>query len=388
MIDQAANESGRDQTVILSAGNNFDTQSNNNRIASGYILKALKAMGTDAIGVGVEELRFGIEELKQIAAGSSIPVVSANISGINTHTLLLKDQGRLKVLITSVIDPELAANKGINPQGITDPSAALYDLSKNIPHDLFIVMVHADDQKITSLVQKCRDIDLVIDGESATVSHQKKMNHPPVVSSNRKGEFVSYLDFHKNDAGAFYTTLPVNWRAEVGRVGEDPAIRSLIKDYDRETREYYRQSSENNDSAVMTDNNQDEYAGSQSCKQCHSGIEKMWGDTKHARAMDSLRKKSKEFDPACVSCHTTGNGFQKVAGGSLKMEKKRLLAGVECEACHGPGKEHTRMPGDSKMATITKETCKQCHTSEKDPDFDMADSKWQTQRDGCAVASD
>lgn len=374
--------------MILNAGNNFDTKSDNNRIASRYILSALEAMGTDAIGVGPEEIRFGIDELKQIAARSSTPVVSANISGLDTHALLLKDRGRLKVLITSVLDPELLANKGINPQGITDPSAALYNLSKNIHHDLFIVIVHADSQKIPSIIQKCQDIDLLIDGESATVSHQKMMNHPPVVSNNRKGEFVSYLDFHKNDAGEFYTNLPVNLRAEVGRVGEDPAIRSMIKDYDRDVRDYYRQSSANKDSAVTADTNKAEYAGSQSCKQCHFGIEKMWGDTKHARAMESLRKKSKEFDPACVSCHTTGNGFQNVADGSFKMEKKRLLTGVECEACHGPGKQHTLMPADSKLAKITKETCKQCHTSEKDPDFDVANYKWQTQRDGCAVASD
>jgi len=41
---------------------------------------------------------------------------------------------------------------------------------------------------------------------------------------------------------------------------------------------------------------------------------------------------------------------------------------------------------DAKMSSVTRETCKQCHTSGKDPHFDVANHKWQIQSEGCNVA--
>jgi hypothetical protein len=38
------------------------------------------------------------------------------------------------------------------------------------------------------------------------------------------------------------------------------------------------------------------------------------------------------------------------------------LAGVTCEACHGPGSEHVAAPKEQKKDTITqKAVCTNCH---------------------------
>lgn len=88
----------------------------------------------------------------------------------------------------------------------------------------------------------------------------------------------------------------------------------------------------------------EEYVGANKCKVCHIKIFKSWSETKHARAFEVLRsgalpdaKKKAGLDPAkdysndqaCIQCHTTGN--------------TALFQGVQCEACHGAGKNYSNV---------------------------------------------
>lgn len=86
----------------------------------------------------------------------------------------------------------------------------------------------------------------------------------------------------------------------------------------------------------------EEYNGASKCKVCHIKIFKSWQETPHAKAMDSLKPgaaaeaktkakldpaKDYSNDPACIQCHTTGNN--------------PAFAGIQCEACHGPGVKYS-----------------------------------------------
>ncbi len=86
----------------------------------------------------------------------------------------------------------------------------------------------------------------------------------------------------------------------------------------------------------------EEYRGANKCKICHIKIFKSWKKTPHATAFDALnpgvkaeeKKKAgldpeKDYttDPQCIRCHTTGNST--------------LFPGIQCEACHGPGKQYS-----------------------------------------------
>jgi hypothetical protein len=114
-----------------------------------------------------------------------------------------------------------------------------------------------------------------------------------------------------------------------------------------------------------------EYVGVTACKMCHSGAAKgaiyeSWEKTKHAQSFASLPD-DKKTDATCLACHTTGYG--KPGGYDPKSETAEKLASVECEACHGPGKDYKAM-SVMKDAAKAKEaglimpdasTCKGCH---------------------------
>lgn len=92
-----------------------------------------------------------------------------------------------------------------------------------------------------------------------------------------------------------------------------------------------------------------QYLGAARCKACHLVQSKSWEQTGMAKSFEVLKpgaaakaKTSRKLDPkkdytrdaACISCHVTGFGKP---GGFVSIEKTPLLAGVQCETCHGPG---------------------------------------------------
>jgi hypothetical protein len=106
------------------------------------------------------------------------------------------------------------------------------------------------------------------------------------------------------------------------------------------------------------------YVWDGACKECHSDIHEAWARTKHKTALNRLSQA--EQDQPCAGCHLTG---------SLKpitAEGKIVNTGVQCESCHGPGKEHVETAKAGTPAKFAKQPteamCVECH-SEKSPHF-------------------
>ncbi|UCD65150.1 MAG: hypothetical protein JSW34_06905 [Candidatus Zixiibacteriota bacterium] len=121
-----------------------------------------------------------------------------------------------------------------------------------------------------------------------------------------------------------------------------------------------------------------EFVGADKCKlgPCHPTVHESWLATKHAKAFDLLSDEEKAKPECAGACHITG----KLADGTV-------LEGVQCEACHGPGKDYkspkimskSKWKGDpeayKKLAIEagliypTAETCTGCHKEEGNPNF-------------------
>jgi predicted CXXCH cytochrome family protein len=109
------------------------------------------------------------------------------------------------------------------------------------------------------------------------------------------------------------------------------------------------------------------YIGWNKCATCHSAIKDAWQNTRHAKAIESLKKSGQENLPACVKCHVTG--YEK-DGGFIDYELTPEMAGVQCEVCHGPGSDHVANPMTKKMIKESgAPLCRQCHTEGQNPGF-------------------
>lgn len=113
------------------------------------------------------------------------------------------------------------------------------------------------------------------------------------------------------------------------------------------------------------------YVGKEKCAPCHSGICATFENTRHAKAIDSLKKTSQEGVADCAKCHVTG--YEK-DGGFLDYELTPEMSGVQCEVCHGPGGKHIGDPMGGKMTREPGETlCRECHTKGQDPGFNYVE---------------
>lgn len=103
------------------------------------------------------------------------------------------------------------------------------------------------------------------------------------------------------------------------------------------------------------------------CRECHQEEYEAWAGTIHAQAsFDPIFQEylqAVEQPGECFACHATG---YDTATGQI------VLAGVSCEACHGPYRsEH---PEESMMIVPSEELCGTCHYSTL--------NEWRTSRHG------
>lgn len=120
--------------------------------------------------------------------------------------------------------------------------------------------------------------------------------------------------------------------------------------------------------------NKSPFATSGACKSCHTSIHESWSKSRHATAMSTLERVRQDYDPECVTCHTTGS---QVRNGFKNLKDTPKLANVQCESCHGPGLAHTQKPAKG-YGRVDEATCRGCHTEERTPDFDFEASYART----------
>ncbi len=114
-----------------------------------------------------------------------------------------------------------------------------------------------------------------------------------------------------------------------------------------------------------------DFLGVTACIECHSDIVDGWNTTSHARAFEDLKTQGaeKQSNPGCFKCHVLGYDQD---GGYIDMDLTPELTGVQCEACHGPGRTHIESDGDPNLiiGTPGEKICRGCHTEGQDKNFD------------------
>lgn len=116
------------------------------------------------------------------------------------------------------------------------------------------------------------------------------------------------------------------------------------------------------------------FVGSERCSQCHSSVHATWTNTLHATALETLEAIGQDKNADCIGCHTVGFGEE---GGFVDRATTNALAGVGCESCHGPGKDHVENVQDESLRppkSIAASVCGQCHTGSHHPTID----EWAT----------
>ena len=117
-----------------------------------------------------------------------------------------------------------------------------------------------------------------------------------------------------------------------------------------------------------------QFLGANGCMGCHPAQNEQWMTTAHAKAMTTLIAENHQGDRDCVACHSTGYG---APSGPQNPREIQGLRDVQCEACHGPGRQHAADPKGHPLARVPNvATCVFCHDGERDEGRFDRDTYW------------
>ncbi len=413
MLDNLAAQSDRDHVLLINTGNDFRPGVEPEKRRAAVMFKAFSLMGVDCLALSEREFAFGAAYLRELAAKSSVPLVSANLKDVKAQGSYFMPYLRLKragknILVTSVVDP--ARKSLFKQQGmeVADPIKSLRHIQHDIFHDLFIVVMQTNKTTASKWMAQLSGVDVAILGQQKGVQTKaERLSGAQLLYNCNRGKSVSAVEvFFPRDKKALLA--PENFLLRANDFSEDPQVASMVKEFEVWLHAYHAKQQKNilkvrrqgNTSkgglpaifqqliAKNKKKQSSSFVGAQRCAACHKQKFSLWKETRHARAMATLAAKHRENDPDCFRCHVTGmvgvgakqtaevgqrgNPFAKL----IQRQQGNHLPNVQCEACHGSGSRHATKPGkETRMKIPADHDCRQCHTEDTDPDFSFQKKK-------------
>ena len=327
-------------TFLVDVGDIFDGTEAIDRQRCQVNLEAMSLMGYDVIALSQNDLGYGNVYLSEQRAFASFPFLGENRA--ETDPFIVKSLEEMTLAFVS-------AGSGVRP--------SLTGISELPNADVHIALgVQPTSER--------PGVDIVISPEEEEPKQQQ--GAPLWVGSTSEGKTLGFLALWLNAEGEL-TRHHAAQLALTGDVAEDESVRQLLTGFYREI----AQTSEHQ--PLFTDQRLEQtakngYTSAGACQKCHEQEYLQWSATRHAFAFETLLKKERYFDPNCVGCHTTGFGY--ATGFQIENHEKSTLKGVQCETCHGPGKQHVGNPKKTNIRRAADTSlCLECHDTKHSPGF-------------------
>lgn len=323
-------------TLLVDAGNIFDGDAEIDARRCETNIKALAAMGYSAVALSESDLTYDEAYLSRQRTVTTFPFLAPDAARDDfTQSFIIEQAGQHAI---GFVVGE--ANEKVVSQA-----------------DVIVALGYPRDSG---------HIDAVIstDEVEATVSEDGTL----YLGCRSEGKTLGLLALWMDTSGKlarYYTTE----LALTGDVGESESVRQLLTDFYRDVAaESPSQDARLFAEQLLEQQPKNGYVSATACQRCHEQEYLQWSATRHAFAYETLLKKERYFDAGCVSCHTTGFGY---ATGFQIGDSDSTLKGVQCETCHGPGKQHVGNPKKSNIRSgADTSLCLQCHDTKHSPGFE------------------
>jgi hypothetical protein len=344
-----------------------------------------------AANVGEREVLTGIERFQVAREKTSFPFISANLVYQDTaqpitepfilHTAEVGAAGGKKRKVRVGIFGLVRMNTGLavtTPDGrriVTgDPIAAARKIVPGIlkKADLVVALVTLEPDQARALARELPGIHLILGGFGAMLTPTQDVAGDTKVGESR----ILYAGNQGKKIGEVRIFLAEKNRPEklerdlVGlgrRIPDDPDLMDLVDRNRIAINEIHKAAAPLVDAARIREMYEGKsYVQAESCKDCHEEEYRLWKQSRHAHAFQTLVDRHQDYNPECVGCHVTG--FRRPTG-FLNAKSTPEMMDVQCEACHGPGKGHPDSVGKG-YGRVGRAFCVSCHTTDNSPDFD------------------
>lgn len=322
-------------TLLVDAGDIFDGDAEIDAKRCEVNLKAMSTMEYDAVALSQSDLAYDDVYLSRQHAVATFPFLAPRATrGDFMQPFLIEKVGKHTLAFVAEVMSEEVISEA----------------------DVIVALGDPEGTEHIDVVIRCAEIE-------AMVSEDRTL----YVGCKSEGKTLGLLALWIDASGKLVRHYATEL-ALTGEVGESKPIRQLLTDF-------YQSVAEENHTQVpllfaeqaLEQQQENGYASAAACQRCHEQEYLQWSATRHAFAYQTLLKKERYFDAGCVSCHSTGFGYPT---GFQISAQDSALKGVQCETCHGPGKQHVGNPKKSNIRSgADTSLCLECHDTKHSPGF-------------------
>jgi hypothetical protein len=354
-------------------------------LTAASMLAGLGAIGSDGVNVGRNDLLLPPELLARLAARAGVPLLSANAVDPATRSpfpgWLVREIDGQRVGIFGITGPApqmLSPPRGGVALTAQEPIAAARRAVAELRRTcrLVIALSQLGLEEDARLAREVAGIDVILGGHTRALTPVPRIEGSTLIlHAGAKGMRLGRLELEvapgregpwvARDAARGGEPRVYAWTLVQldGGIPDHPALATLLERHREELRA--RHLVEQADVPPTPPTANPPYVGAQACGACHPEELRQWSESGHARALASLERKRQDLNPECVRCHVTAFGEP---GGYVPGRTGGVdLANVQCEACHGFGREH-RGRGRIRVS-VSEAVCRRCHTTENSPTF-------------------
>ena len=296
------------------------------KIKADTMAQVFSHIGVDAVNIGEKDLALGIPYLKEIEKKWNFPFVSANLTDVSGTPIfkryIIKNINGKNVGIFGLIGDtsemvdavQKAAGDSVKVQDVLESAnAVVTELSGKV--DYVVALAHQKTNRDWVLARRVKGIDVIIGGQDYTrTENPARAGETLMVQAGEKGQYQGMLEVTLNgEKSAKNSLVPYGEEMEA-----DPEVKAMITAYNDKIVALYSspkgESAEPSALVALKDT---------ACESCHSEIVQKWQTTDHAKAYSTLVKRSKQFDPSCLVCHTTR--FEQPDGFTMKQQQMEHL---------------------------------------------------------------
>ncbi|QDU62336.1 Perchlorate reductase subunit gamma precursor [Planctomycetes bacterium Pan216] len=353
-----------------------------------YALESLQRLGYPAIGVGTKDLGQSVDEvLGQALNLDQTKLLQGNLVHKDADFNMILEEtipsvkveqvGETKVAVASLMGDSQVGKLPDPSVSVRPTKEAVNKLAESVKAemaDVNILLGYMTEKEAETLAKDHPGLFSLIlcksESEDSATQEATWVGDTLITWVGQKGKSVGVVGYWKDlDPKLHFELVPLDQRfAEIDSMNEIYArFVEAIKDGG-----YVEQVAR----VPLPDGN--EFVGAERCGKCHTKAYDHWKKMGHAHALETLTKAvpaGQDYNPECVSCHTTGYGYES---GFVSIDITPKLGGNQCENCHGAGKLHSDHPKDPKyhadmrLSRFTVEAkCIKCHDTENSIHFNF-----------------
>lgn len=364
----------KERLVRVENGDLTEALGRQDEIKAETVVEMLSLLQYDAINLGEKDFRQGVPFLQSLQARFKGALLCANARKADGSSLF-KERANIqrtvagrpvRVTIIGLLSNQFAEEVHLLAPDVQleDPTATLERLQAGMSaiSDVRILLYHGPRAEAEDLVRRFGQFQLVLYAHEGDHSAEPaRVQASSLVGSGQDGKYISLAQL-KRDMG--WQAGGVKSRALDPGFTDNAPVLALKRAYlDRVISEDLLAQVPKSPTV-----NDDTYAGSAACANCHKAANGVWYASSHARALKTLLDEKHDRDPECVGCHVVGLDR---ASGFVSHAKTPHLENVGCESCHGPAAKHVQNSA-MKPPRAGESSCQACHVPQHSPNFDFS----------------